>query len=74
MALMKKASRKTPRMLVIKDLPTGIKGRSLSRAKRDAIVKKVRATVTAKSVSRLRLEDSATGSGQVSFALNGRIA
>jgi hypothetical protein len=59
-----------PRNLVIKSLPPGIKGRSLSAAKRAAIVKKVRASIVVKSISRLCIEDSATGSGLVSFSLN----
>jgi len=65
MVFMKKASRKTPRTLVIKALPPGINGRSLSAAKRAVIVKKVQATMTVKSISRLEVKDSATG--RVSF-------
>lgn len=63
MELMQKA----PRTLVIKSLPAGIKGRSLSEAKRAAIVKKVRATVTVNSVAKLRVEDTAACGGQVAL-------
>ena len=63
MAFMKKP----PRALVIKTLPPGIKGRSLSAARCDAIVKNVRSIVIVKSVARLSIEDTATGSGRVSF-------
>jgi hypothetical protein len=66
--------KKAPRTLVIKSLPAAVKGRSLSVAKRAAIVKKVSAKVVVKNVSKLHVKDTATGGGKVSFSKTGRAA